>query len=39
MKNFLKTIYAFFQAMGKAKAASAMARAGHHKEARDLMAS
>ena len=38
MKNFFNTIYAFFQAMGKAKAASAMARAGHHKEAENLMA-
>ena len=39
MKNFLNTLYGFFQAMGKAKAATALARAGHHKEARDLMAS
>jgi hypothetical protein len=38
MKNFLNTIYAFFQSMGKAKAASAMARAGMYKEAKDLMA-
>jgi hypothetical protein len=39
MKNIITTIYNFFHAMGKAKAASAMARAGMHKEARDLMAS
>lgn len=38
MKNFLNTIYAFFHEMGKAKAASAMARAGMYKEAKDLMA-
>jgi len=38
MKNFLNTFYAFFQSMGKAKAASALARAGMHKEAKELMA-
>ena len=39
MKNFLNTLYNFFHDLGKAKAASAMARAGMHKEAKDLMAS
>ena len=38
MKNFLKTIYGFLQAMGKAKAASAMAREGQYKQAENLMA-
>lgn len=38
MKNFLNTLYSFFHTMGKAKAATALARAGMHKEARDLMA-
>ncbi len=38
MKNFLNTIYGFFQSLGEAKAASAMARAGMHKEAKNLMA-
>ncbi len=37
MKNLLNAFYEFLHAMGKAKAASAMARAGHHKEAKDLM--
>ena len=37
MKNFLNTLRNFFQEMGKAKAASAMARAGMHKEAKELM--
>lgn len=38
MKNFLKTIYSFFQSLGEAKAASAMARDGQYKQAKDLMA-
>jgi len=38
MKNFLNTLYNFFQAMGEAKAASALARAGMHKDAEKLMA-
>jgi len=38
MKNFINTFYDFLHAMGKAKAATALARAGMHKEARDLMA-
>jgi len=37
MKNFLNTLYNFFQSLGEAKAASAMARAGMHKEAENLM--
>jgi hypothetical protein len=37
MKNFLNSLYNFFQAMGEAKAASAMARAGMHKDAEKLM--
>jgi hypothetical protein len=37
MKNFLTTLYNFFQSLGEAKAASALARAGLHKEAEILM--
>ena len=37
MKNFLNTLYEIFESMGKAKAASHLARCGMHKEARDLM--
>jgi hypothetical protein len=37
MKNFLNTLYNFFQSLGEAKAASALARAGLHKEAETLM--
>ena len=37
MKNFLTTLYNFFQSLGEAKAASAMARAGMHREAENLM--
>jgi hypothetical protein len=37
MKNFLNTLYNFFQSLGEAKAASALARAGLHKEAATLM--
>ena len=39
MKNFLNTIYEIGLSIGKARAASAMARAGMHKEAREMMAS
>jgi hypothetical protein len=37
MKNFLNAFYEFLHAMGKAKAATALARAGMHKEAKELM--
>jgi len=37
MKNFLNTLFSFFRSLGEAKAASAMARAGMHKEAENLM--
>ncbi len=37
MKNFLNSLYSFFHEMGKAKAATALARAGLYKEARELM--
>jgi hypothetical protein len=37
MKNFLNAIYVFFQEMGKAKAASALAREGLYKEAQAMM--
>jgi len=39
MKNIINALYDFFQEMGKAKAATALARAGMHKEAKELMAS
>jgi hypothetical protein len=38
MKNFLNTLYEICLSIGQAKAASAMARAGMHKEAREMMA-
>lgn len=37
MKNILTAIYDFFASMGQAKAASALARAGYHKAAEDMM--
>ena len=37
MKLVLNTIYEFFVAMGKAKAATALARAGQYEAARELM--
>ncbi len=37
MKNFLNSLCSFFQEMGRAKAATALARSGHYKEARELM--
>jgi hypothetical protein len=37
MKNFLNTLYAIFEGMGRVRAASAMARAGMHKEAKNIM--
>ena len=37
MKNILNTIYEIFESMGKAKAASHLARCGMHKEAKELM--
>jgi hypothetical protein len=37
MKSFLKTIYEISLSIGQARAAAALARAGMHKEARDLM--
>ena len=39
MKNFFNAFYEFLHAMGKAKAATALARAGMHKEAQKMMAS
>lgn len=38
MKSILSSIYDFFVSMGQAKAASALARAGHHTAAREMMA-
>ena len=37
MKNFLNTLYEIFESMGKAKAASHLARCGMHKEAKEIM--
>lgn len=37
MKNFLNTLYQLSLSIGQARAAAAMARAGMHKEARDIM--
>ncbi len=37
MKSFLKAIYEISLSIGQARAAAALARAGMHKEARDLM--
>ena len=37
MKSVLASIYAFFEAMGKARAAAELTRAGKYKEARALM--
>ena len=37
MKNFLNTLYELFESMGKAKAASHLARCGMHKEAKEIM--
>jgi hypothetical protein len=37
MKNFLKTLYEISLAIGQARAAAAMARAGMHKEAKEIM--
>lgn len=39
MKNFIDTLYKICLSIGQARAASAMARAGMHKEAREMMAS
>ena len=39
MKNFINTLYKFGLSIGQARASSAMARAGMHKEAREMMAS
>lgn len=38
MKNFLNTIYVFFEAMGRARAASILARSGKVEEAKALYA-
>jgi hypothetical protein len=37
MKRFLNALYEIFESLGRAKAASHLARCGMHKEARDLM--
>jgi hypothetical protein len=37
MKNFLNVLYQIGISFGQARAASAMARAGMHKEARELV--
>jgi hypothetical protein len=37
MKNFLNTLYEIFEGLGKARAASHLARCGMHKEAKELM--
>ena len=37
MKTFLNIVYEIFESMGRARAASHLARCGMHKEARDLM--
>jgi hypothetical protein len=38
MKNFINTLYRICLSIGQARAAAAMARAGMHKEAREMMA-
>jgi hypothetical protein len=38
MKNFIDTLYRICLSIGQARAAAAMARAGMHKEAREMMA-
>ena len=37
MKRFFDGIISIFESLGRARAASALARSGHHKEARALM--
>jgi hypothetical protein len=37
MKNFINTLYKIGLSIGQARAAAAMARAGMHKEAREMM--
>ena len=37
MKNFLNTLFEILESLGKAKAASHLARCGMHQEAKDLM--
>ena len=37
MKNFINTLYEIALSIGQARAAAAMARAGMHKEAREIM--
>jgi hypothetical protein len=37
MKNFLNILYEIFEGLGKARAASHLARCGMHKEAKALM--
>ncbi len=37
MKNFLNALYEISISIGQARAATALARAGLHKEARELM--
>ena len=37
MKSVMKTIYAFFESMGKAKAATALARMGNYEAAKHVM--
>lgn len=37
MKKFWRSIYCFFEAMGRARAASSLARAGNHKLAKEIM--
>ena len=37
MKTILNTLYEIALSIGQARAAAAMARAGMHKEARDIM--
>jgi hypothetical protein len=39
MKNFLNTLYAIFEGMGRVRAASAMARSGMLEEAKAIMLS
>lgn len=36
MKTFLNTVYGFFEAMGKARAAAVLARSGRYAEAQAL---
>lgn len=37
MKNILKTIYAFFESIGEARAASHFARQGNYTAAKEVM--